>query len=121
VVFILAIMEIEAWFLAEHTHLQKLNPCVTPATVKSWFGFDPACDNMELRDMPALDMSRTYFIGGAQYRKDRDTLQKTVDYLDYARLYLRAKSSYFPELYLDLADQYPDLGLLVSTISDFIK
>ena len=34
-------MEIEAWFLAETTHYQKIDPVITLATVKANFGFDP--------------------------------------------------------------------------------
>ena len=45
--FILQIMEIEAWFLAETTHFSKISPSITLDTIKSALGFDPENEDME--------------------------------------------------------------------------
>jgi hypothetical protein len=52
VVFVLQIMTIEAWFLAEHTHFPKIDPRLTPALIHAELGFDPSAHDMRLRDRP---------------------------------------------------------------------
>lgn len=108
VVFVLGIMEIEAWFLAEHTHFELLDTRLTPALIKGQFGFDPSVEDMEMRDKPAEDMDMIYSLVGKRYQKDHTRLQRTVDLLDYARLYL------------DLSLRYTDLGVLVACIDKFL-
>lgn len=88
--FILAIMEIEAWFLAEATHYQKIDPAITVAAIKAALGFDPETDDMEQRPAPADDLNKCYLIGGKRYLKHR--AQDTVNALDYGAIY-----AYFPE------------------------
>lgn len=107
VVGILVVMEIEAWFLAEYTHFHRLNPGagVTPALVRSWFGFDPETDDMALRDTPAYDMRRIYFLAATEYRKQRDLLERTVALLDVEGMCL------------SLVDRYPPFKLLVDSIT----
>jgi hypothetical protein len=50
--FILGVMEIETWFIAEHTHLQKIDPILTPDLIKARLGFDPSIDDIQLRPHP---------------------------------------------------------------------
>ena len=52
-VFILSVMEIEAWFMAEHTHFQRIHTALTIDRIKAELTFDPSQDNMELRDHPS--------------------------------------------------------------------
>jgi hypothetical protein len=85
---VLAIMEVEAWFLAEHHHFARIDPAITLAAVKSALHFDPSADDMEGRDRPAEDLDRVYRLGGRSYRKSKSTVQGTVDALDYAHLYM---------------------------------
>ena len=47
VVFVLSIMELEAWFLSEYTHFSRLYVPISPAQVRAWLGFDPSTDDME--------------------------------------------------------------------------
>jgi hypothetical protein len=94
--FVLAVMEIEAWFLAEHTHFERIDTRLTVALIKSSLGFDPSCDDMELRDQPASDLDAVYRLVGRRYSKRRSVVQRTVDVLDFARLYLELPSRYAP-------------------------
>ncbi len=48
VVFVLGVMEIETWFITEHTHFQKLHPALTPDLIKTQLGFDPRTDDIQL-------------------------------------------------------------------------
>jgi hypothetical protein len=84
--FILAIMEIEAWFLAETTHYQKIDPAITLPAIRATLGFDPENDDMERRANPADDLDRCYRIAGKAYQKSK--AHETVEALDYARVYL---------------------------------
>src|SRR5207244_3102682 len=85
VVFVLAIMEIEAWFLAEHTHFPKIDKKLTSALIQAELGFDPSTDDMRLRDWPAQDLNAAYQLVGERYQKGR-AAQRTVYLLDCARI-----------------------------------
>jgi hypothetical protein len=96
--FVLSIMEIEAWFLAETTHFEKIHPAITLAAIQSRLGFDPENDDMEQRLEPAKDLDACYQIGGRAYRKH--AAQDTADALDYSRIYMEfpAKFRYVKQL-----------------------
>lgn len=106
--FVLAIMEIEAWFLAEHTHLPHVDPRLTAALVAANLGFDPSCDDMQLLPQPAATMNQVYALVGKSYSKSRAAIQKTVKLLDYARVYV------------ELPIRYPPLNELVSGLNAFL-
>ena len=106
--FVLGVMEIETWFIAEHTHLQKLDPSLTPSLIKSRLGFDPSTDDIQLRPHPAQDLDNIYHLAGLKYAKDKNRVQRTVNLLDYERIYL------------ELPPKYPDLKTLVDTITKFL-
>jgi hypothetical protein len=109
VVFVLAIMEIEAWFMAEHTHFERLDARLTPAQIKAHFGFDPSTEDMEQRNRPAMDMDMIYSLVSHRYQKDRTVLQGTVSLLDFARFYL------------ELPSRYSELKLLVASVDGFLS
>ena len=98
VTFILAIMEIEAWFLAEATHYPKIEPSITVTAIRAILGFDPENDDMAQRLCPADDLNACYAIGGKAYVKHQAKV--TVDALDYALIYmeLRNKIDYLDRL-----------------------
>jgi hypothetical protein len=109
VVFILSIMEVEAWFLAEHTHFTKIHPDLTCERIKAAKGFDPSTDDMQLRPHPKGDLIEIYHLVGMGYGKRRKHIQRTIDDLDYGRFYL------------DLTDKFPDLKLLTVSIDQFLS
>ncbi len=92
VTFILAIMEIEAWFLAETTHFQRIDPSITVAAIKATLGFDPENDDMEQRLTPAEDLNNCYHIGGKAYAKHQ--AQVTVNALDYLSIYMELQNKF---------------------------
>jgi hypothetical protein len=100
VVFILSIMEIEAWFLAEATHFPRIEPSITVAAIKANLGFDPENDDMAQRLCPADDLNACYAIGRKAYVKHQAKIKITVDALDYALIYteLRSKIDYLDRL-----------------------
>ncbi len=84
--FCLAIMEVEAWFLAETTHFPRIDPTITIPAIKATLGFDPETDDLEQRPAPADDLNACYMIGGKTYQKH--AAKDTVDALDYGIIYI---------------------------------
>lgn len=87
--FILAVMETEAWFLAESTHFSRIDPSITVQSIKASLGFDPENDPLEQRTDPAKDLDACYRLGGKSYSKRHVDI--TVNALDYANLYLELR------------------------------
>jgi outer membrane cobalamin receptor len=72
-------------------------------------GFDPSTDDTGLRDHPAQDLHDIYQLAGCAYNKTKANVQRTVEVLDYARIYL------------DLAHKVSDLQALVEHIDNFLS
>jgi hypothetical protein len=85
--FILSIMEIEAWFLAEHSHFPKIDPALNVPAIRGALGFDPENDDMQLRTKPADDLNNCYALAGKTYVKGN--AKNTVEALDYVHIYAR--------------------------------
>jgi hypothetical protein len=86
--FILSIMEIETWFLAEHSHFERIDPLLNVNLISASLGFNPQTDNMELRDEPANDLSNCYKLVGKTYNKKTANINRTVNAIDYSKIYL---------------------------------
>jgi len=108
VLFVLGVMEIETWFLAECTHFFRLNSALTIDAIRATCGFDPSSDEVEKRPCPSKDLDNIYKIAGMRYIKKRKYLQRTVDCLDYA------------VLYLELSRKISDLDKFVKAMDVFI-
>jgi hypothetical protein len=104
--FILAILEIEAWFLAETTHFPRIDAAITVHAIKAALRFDPDNEDMEQRLTPGDDLNKCYAIGGKVYRKHLARL--TVDALD------------FNAIYLDLYKKFRYLDRLIACINSFL-
>jgi hypothetical protein len=103
--FVLAVMEVEAWFLAEYNHFSKLDPKLTVASIKAVLGFDPALDDMSMRTDPTGDLDSCYALVGHTYRKSES---RTAEALDYAHIYV------------DLSARIPYLGRLNEELDAFL-
>ena len=90
---VLAVMEVEAWFLAEYNHFIKIDISLTPERIQTNFGFNPQVDDMEQRPHPADDMHQIYQLVGRAYQKKRNQVNTIVSNLDYEFLYLQLANS----------------------------
>ena len=79
---IIAVHEIEAWFLGETNHFQKIDKRLTGRFIKEKLGFDPYTMNAEDREHPAKDLDRIYRLVGKTYTKRYGQTQKIVNKLD---------------------------------------
>ncbi len=105
---ILAIMEVEAWFLAEVEHFVKIDPTLTASYIKTSLGFDPSIDNVEQRPHPAQDLDDIYHLAGFSYKKKKSSIQRTISALDYNALYLIVR------------DRVPSLNKFIEQIDSFM-
>jgi len=89
--FILSIMEIEAWFLAEENHFKKIDISLTSELIINKFGYDLSTYNTELFDEPACLLNSIYSLVGKRYTKKSSRISRTVESLDYANLYINVR------------------------------
>jgi hypothetical protein len=84
---ILAVMEIEAWFLAERSHFSRVDGRLTPSAVQHLLkarGEDGPCDEIP---HPAETLNAIYASVGRSYQKQRKQVARIVDAIDYCHLY----------------------------------
>jgi hypothetical protein len=90
----LAVMEIEAWFLAEwRHHFAKIDHHLIPDLILQKCGFDLRNIKVEQRLHPTEDLQRIYQLIGRNYDKREETSQEIINYLDYDFLYLELINS----------------------------
>lgn len=80
---IVAVHEIEAWFLAETNHLRKIDKKLTGRFIKERLGFDPYVIDAEEREHPAKDLDNIYRLVGKSYTKKYNTTTRVVNRLDF--------------------------------------
>lgn len=85
---VLAVMEIESWFMAEWNHFIKVDASLTPEKIQAALGFNPKTDDMEQRHHPAEDIHQIYKLVGRAYKKHRNQVNTIVLNLDYEFLYI---------------------------------
>jgi hypothetical protein len=93
---LLAVMEIEAWFIGEYTHFSRVSPQLTMEKIQYALRFDPARDDLEQRWHPAEDLDRIYKLAGVRYTKQRSNLERTLELLDF-RFFISNVSRRFPD------------------------
>jgi hypothetical protein len=105
IVFVLGIMEIEAWFVAEETHYQRIDRALTVEFITKNYLFNPSTYNSELLNNPAIDLHNIYCLAGRSYKKKKKAqIRRTITNLDYLNVYFNVK------------DRIPSLNLLIAEI-----
>lgn len=99
---VIAVREIEDWFLAECNHYNCIDNLLTlDQSQLSNLGFNPCSEDLTVRNTSAADdLKSVYQLVGKTYNKSKEKVERTVDCLDYANLYLsiRHKISKLNEL-----------------------
>jgi hypothetical protein len=108
VTFVLGVMEIEAWFIAEHTHFERISNKLTLGRIKRAMGFDPSKADLQRRPRPASDLDAIYRLAKIRYRKEEASIRRTVNSLD------------FTEVYLELGNRFEDLRLFIAKIDKLL-
>lgn len=105
--FVLGVMEIEARFLAEHSHFPRIHAGLTLARIIADVGFDPSTDDMQARACPHKDLNTIYQLERKAYGKNQKSINRTVNRLDYNCVYL------------ELVGKFPDLQKLTASLDGF--
>lgn len=90
-VFVLSIMEVECWFLAEEFHYEKINAGLTSEHLQANFNFQPCQDNTENIDEPANFLKDIYTSVGMTYKKEKTYIDRTINELDFTNLYINVR------------------------------
>lgn len=109
--FIIAVREIEDWFLAECNHYTCINSLlILDTTQVAGLDFHPCTDNLTLRSTAAADdLKKVYqLIVGETYNKSIDKVERTVNCLD------------FDNIYHNVRHKFPKLDTLISKIDNFL-
>lgn len=80
---IIAVHEIEAWFLAETNHFRKIDNRLTGRFIKDKLGFDPYASDPQAREHPAKDLDNIYRLVGKSYTKKYNATTRVVNKLDF--------------------------------------
>ena len=88
----LAVMKIEAWFLAEWHYFSKLDNSLSPDFILHKLGLDLINIDVEHRPHPSQDLDDIYQLISSNYDKSEKTSQEIINYLDYEFLYLELVS-----------------------------
>ena len=101
----LAILEIEAWFLEELTHFERIDPNLTLPTVIA-NGFDYPNVRAAYLLNPATTLDNIYRSVGKRYKKKTRQIQRTVKSLSYEDMYEKVSniSPSFREYLLSLEE-----------------
>jgi hypothetical protein len=83
---ILAKMEIEAWFLAELTHYERMHKNLSMLRIVQALGFDPSVDPLEARRQPSVDLRNIYMLEGIDYNKNSEVVRQTINAIDYVAI-----------------------------------
>jgi hypothetical protein len=92
-VITIAVMEIEAWFLSDTSHLAKIDPALTVAHIQAQLGIDLNLTPVEDIAHPSNLLHRIYALVGGEYRKKLAHAHQVTNHLDYDFLYLEAPQS----------------------------
>jgi hypothetical protein len=84
----LAVMEIEAWFLAEWHYFDKLDNRLNPDFILLKLGLDLRNIDVEQRLHPSQDLDEIYRLVNRKYDKSEITSQEIINNLDYEFLYV---------------------------------
>jgi hypothetical protein len=90
---IYAVMEIEAWFLAEWNYFAKIDNRLTCDFILQKCGLDLRNIDVEQRLHPSQDLDEIYRLVSRNYDKSEKTSQEIINNLDYEFLYLHLVNS----------------------------
>ncbi len=85
-----AVMEVEAWFLDEISHFERVHPDLTVERIAA-AGIDVQSTRGEEWDHPAEVLDRIYKVANLRYAKKGTQIRRTVDALSMEELYVTSR------------------------------
>lgn len=105
---VIAVREIETWFLAEHSHFAQIDSELDLAKIFSELNLDLESIHVEDIEHPSQTLHAAYNLVGKAYTKNKKHVERTIDALDYENIYLQ------------LIDNLNSLKQLVDDIDSFL-
>lgn len=90
---IIAVREIETWFLAEINHYQAIHPNLNIPLIDQQLGINIPSINIESIEHPSQTLHSIYKLVGLAYKKSRNQVARTVNALDIENIYLELKNN----------------------------
>jgi hypothetical protein len=87
---VIAVREIEAWFIADTEHFVLYNPLLTSAFIQQQIGVDVTKQDVEQIPHPAELLGKIYNLVGGTYGKKLREAHRVAAILNYEYLYLEA-------------------------------
>jgi hypothetical protein len=106
---VLATMEVEAWFIGEHSHFARIDRRLTRRRIRIGRGFDIVTGSAEGIDSPASELGLMYNLCGKQYSKGKADVQRTIDALNYRNVTTQ------------LSPRVPSIGPLIDSLNAFLN
>jgi hypothetical protein len=89
----LAVAEVEAWFLAESTHFQRVDPSLSLPRIIAEVGVDPSSPTIENEvPHPTNQIKKIYALANKPYRKREAETHRIVSQLDFDEIYTTVRS-----------------------------
>jgi hypothetical protein len=107
VLFVLGVMEIEAWFISEHTHFPRISTNLNLGRIKTAMGFDPSKDNIQKRACPTNDLKAIYKLAKITYTKEEASIKRTLNSLNFAEV-------------VKLRSRFEDLRFFIEKVDEFL-
>jgi hypothetical protein len=89
---LLAVAEVEAWFVQDITHFERIDSALTEQAVFNITGLNLRTTTAESIARPADLLHSIYQTAGKAYRKKRKSVERTVSVLDCTYLYCTASA-----------------------------
>lgn len=104
---VLAVMEVEAWFIGEWRHFQKVDAALTPEAILAAHGVDLLSESAESVNHPARLLDAIYSSVGSAYEKRNKEAHGIVSRIDFDYLFGETRFS------------HPSLGDLFDQLENF--
>ena len=104
---IVVVQEIETWFLAEASHLKRVDRRLTGSYINKTLGFNPYTIDPLERKHPAKDLNNIYQLIGRSYSKKHGQVCRLVNKLDFDNIqrHLRYNMPSLDEL-IDIIERF---------------
>lgn len=109
ILFILGVMELEAWFLSEYKHFPLIHENITPERISKELKIDVINDVLSQRREPSRDLLDAYWLESINYDKSKAIVDQILSVLNKENLKSHVSS------------KYDDLALFYQEIESFFS
>lgn len=83
---VVAVSEVEAWFIEEISHFSRVDPALTETTILAVTGYDISSRSAESIRHPADMLNTIYQTVGLAWRKKQKQVDRMMSVLDYSKI-----------------------------------